>query len=225
MISAPIPCRFAGDDAPGAPQIWACRWNTDCLGDSPEAARQRARDQARTALRALLADTFQLPAAAILLDDQRGSRVHAWLVDGTPPPAGWHTLGLSISHADSVALLAVRPAGPVGVDLTVLPPRWAASHGDALRLQAALYLGPEHPTALADTDRALCPDRLVSCFAQYWAELEAGLKCLEQPLMEWSPALAQRLSACRTAALVLPGAIRGLLAAPSAAAVAWCDGA
>ena len=142
-------------------------------GASPEATRQRARDQVRATLRALLAQHFQLPLSAIAVDDRRGARVRAALVAGTPVPPGWATLGLSISHEAGVALIALRTAGPVGVDLAALPVGWPCE-GDVLQRQAALYLGPDHAAAQPGADAA--------AFVRGWAALEARLKCLETPL-------------------------------------------
>ncbi len=215
MIGAPQPCRFDGDDAPDAPRVWALAVARDVPGASPEATRQRARDQARATLRALLAEHFALPLSAIALDDRRGARVRAVLVAGTPVPPGWATLGLSISHEADVALIALRTAGPVGVDLAALPVGWPGEDdaADVLQRQAALYLGPDHAAAQRGADAA--------AFVRGWAALEARLKCLEAPLAEWSPALAARLARCDTAALALPPDLAARLPAPAAAAVAW----
>ncbi len=223
MRIATLPCHFDGDDAPGAPRVWACLWQPVAASASPETTRQRARDQARAALRALLADAYRLPASVIQLTNQRGARVRASLAQGALQPPGWSALGLSISHAEgdalaliALALIALCPAGPVGVDLASVPAGWA-NDAEALRRQAALYLGPSHAAAIGDVaagDRA-------QHFAQGWAELEARLKCLEQPLTEWSPALAQRLARCSRAALRLPPEVRQTLPAASRAAVAW----
>ncbi|MFD1711466.1 hypothetical protein FVQ98_12315 [Ottowia sp. GY511] len=213
-MCAPQCCRFAGDGAPDAPRVWALPIDIGAPFSPPEAARQDARSAARAALRALLAEHFALPVHAITLSDQRGAGVRATLAAGTAPPPGWATLGLSISHEASVALVALRTAGPVGVDVAVLPAAWSAHANDvALRQQAALYLGPAHPAAQAGADAA--------CFARGWAAWEARLKCLGEPLMEWSPALAARLGVCQVAALALPAEIAQRLPAPAAAAVAW----
>ena len=183
--------------------------------------RQHARQQARAALRAVLADAYGLPSHVIQLDDQRGVRVRATLAADTPAPPGWQTLGLSISHADSVVLIALCAAGPVGVDVAVLPPDWATGGDEALRQQAALYLGPAHPAAQAPAEAQADAGAQFGPFVQGWAALEARLKCLEQPLVEWSPALAARLARCHSATLHLPPAVRQALPAISAAAVAW----
>ena len=210
MTGAPQPCRFDGDDAPGAPRVWALAVDHGAPGASPEATRQRARDQVRATLRALLAQHFQLPLSAIAVDDRRGARVRAALVAGTPVPPGWATLGLSISHEAGVALIALRTAGPVGVDLAALPVGWPCE-GDVLQRQAALYLGPDHAAAQPGADAV--------AFVRGWAALEARLKCLEAPLAEWSPALAARLARCGTAALALSPDLAA--PTPAAAAVAW----
>lgn len=213
-MRAPQRCRFAGDDALGAPRVWGLLVDCGAPSSPPEAARQQARSAARAVLRALLAEQFALPAHAITLSDQRGTGVRATLAAGTAPPPGWATLGLSISHEAGVALLALRTAGAVGVDMAALPAAWSAhANGGALRQQAALYLGPAHPAAQAGADAA--------CFARGWAAWEARLKCLGEPLMEWSPALAARLAVCRVAGLALPADIAQCLPAAAAAAVAW----
>ena len=121
MTGAPQPCRFDGDDAPGAPRVWALAVDHGAPGASPEATRQRARDQVRATLRALLAQHFQLPLSAIAVDDRRGARVRAALVAGTPVPPGWATLGLSISHEAGVALIALRTAVLQGLGIAHLP--------------------------------------------------------------------------------------------------------
>ena len=210
MTGAPQPCRFDGDDAPGVPRVWALAVDHGAPGAAPEATRQRARDQVRASLRALLAQHFQLPLSAIAVDDRRGARVRAALVAGTPVPPGWATLGLSISHEAGVALIALRTAGPVGVDLAALPVGWPCE-GDVLQRQAALYLGPDHAAAQPGADSV--------AFVRGWAALEARLKCLEAPLAEWSPALAARLARCGTAALALSPDLAA--PTPAAAAVAW----
>lgn len=85
---------------------------------------------------------------------------------------------------------------------------------DVLRRQAALYLGPDHAAAQPGADAV--------AFVRGWAALEARLKCLEIPLAEWSPALAERLVRCNGAALALPVDLAARLPAPAAGAVAWC---
>ena len=105
----PLPCRFDGDHVPDAPRVWALALNAPGL--PPEAARQHARTLARTALRALLAEHFQLPAHAITLSSQRGALVCAELTPGTPVPPSWPTLGLSISHEHGLTLLALHAGG------------------------------------------------------------------------------------------------------------------
>ena len=213
MSLTPEPCRFDGDRAPGAPRVWALQLAGGTPGESPEAARQRARAQARAALRTLLADAFDLPPQAITLDDHRGAAVRAQLAAGTPPQQGWDALGLSISHENGISLIALRTAGPVGVDIAALPKEWLAEGDAALRRQAALYLGPTHPAVQPGADGAR--------FVRGWAELEAKLKCIGQPLSEWVPALAAHMAELNAGCLRLPiwaGDPRFL-----AAVAAWCS--
>lgn len=207
--SQAVPCRFVGDDAPGAPRVWACQCQPGPAGEQPERTRQRARDHARALLRELLAVTFQLPADAIWLDDQRGRPLRAQLSPGTPAPPGWPALGLSLSHAGADTLIALRATGPVGVDLAPLPD-WPRA--ELLRL-ACDYLGGAVAQSLAEHDEG---PLLWRAFAAKWAAHEATLKCLGLALREWSPALAAQLPSSMGIALALPDALRN-----NAAAVAW----
>lgn len=114
---------------------------------------------------------------------------------------------LSFSHQPGYALAALSRTGPVGVDLMRVEalPDWRELADD--------YLSPEVSRRLA----GLPPDGRDRAFAVAWTCLEAGLKCLGQPLTEWTPVLAARLAALHTLPLDLPAGWVGTLAVPDAA--------
>ena len=205
MPVTPIRCRFEGDDAPGAPQVYAL-WAADApAGSSPEATRTLARQHARAALRALLARELGCASETILLSDVRGR----------PPRAQGHEqIGLSISHDQGLSLLALCVGGAVGVDLVLID--HAIDQREWLRA-ATLFLPSQEAAAL---DRPAAPEHSAVAFFHAWARHEARLKCLGQPLLEWSLALQARLAGLRTAAVVLPGPA----AETYAAALAWRAG-
>jgi 4'-phosphopantetheinyl transferase len=119
-------------------------------------------------------------------------------------------VGLSVSHEPGLSLAAIHFGGPVGVDLLRVPvePEW---RGEMLLL-ARDYLGPAAARALAALP--LCDQ--VAGFAMQWTALEAGLKLWGRGLEEWSPAVQQRLAACRCLPLQLPAGFVGSLALPAA---------
>ena len=138
---------------------------------------------------------------------------------GIPPRLGWTTggrsgldaIGLSISHAPGLSLVAWCPKGAVGVDVQAVP--YATDRAELWRT-AALFFPPDRLEALAEH----ASDALFSeAFAGHWAAHEAALKCLGQGLVEYTPTLAARLAGVRTAALTLPG----WAAADVVAAIAW----
>ena len=199
------PCRFAGDDQPGAPRVWAVSTQATALAANPEDARRAARQQARAALRHALAPLLGCAADDLAVSDARGQPPRLIWTGPHPAPA-MGPMGLSISHGPGQSLVAWRMQGPVGVDVQALPRD--ASADECLRT-AALYLGPDEAMALMNQ----APDaHFFEAFAQAWAAHEARLKCLGQPLAEWSPAWAAPLAGLQAAAVTVPGC---------AAALAW----
>lgn len=109
------------------------------------------------------------------------------------PP--YQAIGVSISHARGLSLLALREGGAIGVDLM----RDDETPGELLAI-ARDYLGPDATRALA----ALPPTRRATAFAVAWTSFEARLKCLGLPLREWTPAVEQAIAACPTRPLCVP---------------------
>ncbi len=140
--------------------------------------------------------------AAIVLSEARGQPLRM---------RGHERVGLSVSHERGVSLLALCVAGPVGVDLVAIDR--AADHGE-LRRTAALFLPPREAAAL---DELGAREHQAVAFFHAWACHEARLKCIGQPLMEWSPAWQTRLADLRTAAVELPDGA----GVNYAAAIAW----
>ena len=185
---------------------------TPTHGGSPEAVRGASRRLAREALCAALARELGCAAQDIAISDCRGGapRAHA----GEPALAArLAAIGLSISHTPGLSLAAWHFGGAVGVDVQAVDDVAAIAPEELDRL-ARLYLGPDswpnRPPDLAD--KAPAAIDLIVC-AQHWAAHEARLKCLGEPLQEWSPALQARLAGCTAHGVDLP--------APWAAAVAW----
>lgn len=190
---------------------------TPAGGPHPEAARALARRLARQALAAALAHELGCAAHDFAITDRRGEAPRAVPQAGCAPAlaARLAATGLSISHAPGLSLVAWHPAGPVGVDVQALSEAEAIAPEDQARL-AALYLGPDSiPDQAAALSRQAQAAINTIVFAHHWATHEARLKCLGEPLREWSPALHARLLACRASAIALPGVARW------AAAVAW----
>lgn len=163
----------------------------------PTELRHAARLQVRTALREVLGAWLQRDADTITLASRPGQCI---TVDLAPI-----CVGLSVSHAPGMSVAAIRLGGAVGVDLMQLEsstdamPDWESVATD--------YLGPHQADALRQMTS--CQRGLV--FAQSWSRLEAGLKCLGQPLSEWTPALAQRFAQRHFSALELPPSYVGSL--------------
>ena len=185
---------------------------TPAHGGSPEAVRGAARRLAREALCAALACELGCAAQDIAITDQRGEAPRA-SADEPALAARLAVIGLSISHAPGLSLVAWRPAGAVGVDVQAVD-EVATLAADERERTARLYLGPvswpNRPSARAGKAPTAI-DSIV--FAQRWAALEARLKCLGERLQEWSPDLQARLAGCTVHGVNLP--------APWAAAVAW----
>ena len=203
-------CHFVGDAAPGAPQVWALR--TAPAGAAPGSLRQAARAQARAALRALLAAALCLRPAQLTITDQRGQSPRVRRSDGTPD-ARLARLQLSISHEAGCSLLTWCGGGAVGVDVQAVS-AGPAGDPDEWRRVAALYLGPDSWPNQAESvvDKALEATQSIA-FMTAWTQHEARLKCLGEPLQEWSPALQSRLDGCMARRVALP--------APWVGAVAW----
>ena len=199
---APLRCRFDGDDAPGAPRVFVLRAPSALPGDAPEAARAMARAQARDALHALLVSEGLIAPDAPPLSNVRGER---------PQVPGWPHLGLSISHERAISLLAFCASGAVGVDVAAVD---AAADAGELQRTAGVFLEPKAAAALSHQAHEAT---FFIAFTEAWAAHEAGLKCIGQPLVEWSPAQSARLAGVRTSPVELPA-----WATPGhVAAVAW----
>lgn len=158
--------------------------------------RQVARAQLRSAVADTLGALLERPAASIPLRSQPGQ----------PLVLDWPDarIGLSLSHAEGLSVAALHRGGAVGVDVMRVDaaalPDWAAVARD--------YLGPQACTQLA----TVAPAQRAWAFAQAWTRWEAGLKCLELVLTEWTPGLAQRLGWCCITPLDLPAPFCGALA-------------
>jgi 4'-phosphopantetheinyl transferase len=217
-LSAPAACRFDGDHARGAPRVLAVPTPT---GGGPEAERTAARQLARQALAGALAQALGCAPHDIAITGQRGTPPRAHAAPGAAAPAlaaRLGAIGLSISHARGLSLVAWHAGGPVGVDLQRVDEASFGPAPERARL-AALYLGPDFesnsPPALAGQAQA-ATDLIV--FAARWTAHEAALKCLGEPLREWSPALQARLARCPARPLAVPGAAHWAAAVAYAAA-------
>ncbi len=203
-------CTAAGLEPCGALRVLALDTRAPRAA-APEAERRHARSATREAACGRLAALLGCTPRQLALSDMRGQppRLH-WLGPGAAP-GPLATLRLSLSHAPGVSLLAWHAHGAVGVDLQAVPHH--AGTAELLRT-AALYLGDAARQALA---RQAPGDEFADAFTRRWTLHEARLKCLGQPLCEWTPALGAALASVRAAALVLPAwAGRGRVAA-----VAW----
>ena len=160
--------------------------------------RDAARQRSRLALRELLGAFGGRPAATIDLVAVPGQPMRVDLPESC--------VGLSVSHAPGMSVAAVQMDGSIGVDvMTVAHSAGVASDWAGVALD---YLGPQ---AYARLD-ALLPVQRAAAFSQEWTYFEAGLKCLGQALVEWTPALGQRLALCHIRALVLPAGYCGAVA-------------
>ena len=119
------------------------------------------------------------------------------------------TIGLSVSHAAGLSLLAIHLTGPVGIDLmpSVSTPDWLK---EIPRL-AHDYLGPQVAAQLA----ALPLDEQAASFAAAWTKLEASLKCRGVGLDEWRTAPQEAIHHCQSFSLCLPAGLIGSLALPA----------
>ncbi|QTD45732.1 hypothetical protein [Ottowia testudinis] len=218
MSATALACDFDGAALPGAPRVLALAVPA---GQSPEATRRHARQLARAVLADALGAWLGCDARAIAISDVRGQAPRATLVTAAPQTAWADRLaatGLSISHAPGLTLAAWRPAGAVGVDVQAL--HEAPMDAEEAQRVAALYLGPNsvpnHPRVVEKQARTAID---IAAFTAAWAAHEARLKCLDEPLQEWSPALQARLAACQVRPLIIPAAAGG--GRRWQAAVAW----
>ncbi len=205
MPKGPLLTGDANISAPGAAQVLAL--GTQLPYPAPPAqARDHARALARQALVQALAAALDCPPQALCVRGAPGTAPRlAWAAGGN---AGLEAVGLSISHAPGLSLLAWNLQGAVGVDVQAAPTDTSATE---LLHTAALYLEPKAAQTLAQQARAA---HFSIAFSQCWAQHEAALKCLGLGLVEYSPALAAQRAGVQTANLALPAwAPAGLVAA------------
>ncbi len=217
-----LACSFEGSARPGAPRVLAIP--IPAQPGPPEAARAAARQQARAALAQALGAWLGCGTAAITISSERGQAPKATLTQAAPGNAALSarlaTTGLSISHSAGLTLAAWHPGGAVGVDVQAAAEA-PEDPADRQRL-ATLYLGQNFMPnqAPAQEQRAQTAMTLIA-FLEVWSAHEARLKCLGEPLQEWTPALAARLAACQARTLTLPAALTANGPARRMAAVAW----
>lgn len=160
--------------------------------------RDLASQLVRSALRETLAPLLDCAPAAIPLLAQPGQPLRL---------AGRERqIGLSVSHAPGLSLVATHLIGAVGVDLLRLAD--LAMNDAELQRMAMDYLGNEVARRLA----GLSGERRRQAFAEAWVGLEAGLKCLGEGLAEWSPECQALLANCRIRELLLPAGVVGAVA-------------
>ena len=160
--------------------------------------RQLARQLVRCALRQLLGQFLDRPAASIALVSQPGQGIVLNL-PGTQ-------LRLSVSHMSGLSVAAVSCRSAVGVDVMEVGglasdmPDWAQVAQD--------YLGPVQTALLHCTSTACRP----AAFARAWTRFEASLKCCRLEMTEWTPDVADLLTSCQMMALSLPDGCCGTVA-------------
>jgi 4'-phosphopantetheinyl transferase len=164
--------------------------------------RATVRQLVRDALCELLAKQLGCQATEICLQSIPGQAIRL----DRPQTA----IGLSVSHETGLSVLAIHLTGPVGIDL--LRTTEAPFRADEIPQLARDYLGPEIARQIA----ALPLEMQTASFAQAWTRLESRLKCLNQGLQEWRPALEQALNQCACFGLQLPSGFVGTLAVPLA---------
>lgn len=160
--------------------------------------RNAARQLVRTALREMLAPLLGCTPAAMPLISLPGQAIQ--LTDQECE------IGLSVSHEAGLSLVAIHLHGAVGVDLLRLGEIPVA--GDEVLRLARDYLG----AAVASRLSSLPEEARWQAFAEAWAGLEAGLKCLGEGLLEWSPERQVLLANCRIRELALPAGLLGAVA-------------
>lgn len=191
-------CSFEGWQAADAPRV-------HLLQSVDASDRERARLQAREALRQLLAQELGCADADLQISNLRSQPPQVW--------RGGQLLALhcSISHAPGHALLAWSQGGAVGVDIQAVQ---TGASRDELADVAQLYLGLNKAIVLKEYAQNA---HFFGAFAQAWTLNEAQLKCVGTGLVEWSEALAEQLQELCSAELQLPGAM-----SEYRAAIAWC---
>ena len=217
-----LACSFEGSARPGAPCVLAIP--IPAQPGPPEAARAAARLLARAALADALGAWLGCDAAAITISSERGQAPKATLTQAAPGDAALSarlaTVGLSISHAPGLTLAAWHPGGAVGVDVQAAAEA-PEDPADRQRL-ATLYLGQNFmPNQAPGQEQQAQAAMTLIAFLEAWSAHEARLKCLGEPLQEWTPALAARLAACQARTLTLPAALTANGPARRVAAVAW----
>lgn len=170
------PCLLAGAQRADAPQLRLVQ-GLDATD------RDRARGQARAALRACLAPELGCTEADLEVSNLR-NQAPRLLLRGKPLAAPH----CSISHAPGLALLAWHGPAAVGVDIQAVD---ATAPRRELEEVARLFLRPEAARKLLD----IAPDTLFfEAFASAWTQHEARLKCAGLGLAEWSGSLQARLA-------------------------------
>ena len=140
---------------------------------------QTARQELRTALRQLLASWSRLSPERLPLCETAAGPV--W-----PEPIGGHGLDISLSYADGEGWIGLIRGEWIGVDIMRM------QHIPEAEEVARNYL---EPAALVAIQQSTDPART---FAMAWTEREARLKCLKQPLSEWSVTQASTTARCAT---------------------------
>ncbi|MFP5391170.1 MAG: 4'-phosphopantetheinyl transferase family protein [Gammaproteobacteria bacterium] len=136
----------------------------------PGTGRDTARARVRLALRELAAQVYEVAMERIGIDSAPGLAPRL-VLDGQVLAAG-----VSISHEEDYSVAALYPDGPVGIDLM------RVQDIDDWKAVARNYLGPQVLAELA----ACAPAGRALALARAWTVREARLKCLGQPLAEWS---------------------------------------
>ncbi|QTD45738.1 hypothetical protein [Ottowia testudinis] len=217
MSATALACDFDGAALPGAPRVLALAVPA---GQSPEATRRHARQLARAVLADALGAWLGCDARAIAISDVRGQAPRATLVTAAPQTAWADRLaatGLSISHAPGLTLAAWRPPAPwgrcAGAARSTHGCRRSTARGRAV---PGAKFSAKSPRVVEKQARTAID---IAAFTAAWAAHEARLKCLDEPLQEWSPALQARLAACQVRPLIIPAAAGG--GRRWQAAVAW----
>lgn len=185
--------------------------------------RERARQQIREAVRAVLSRRLDIDPACIALPAAQGHAPRI-VLDHRAARAGINAavardvghagdagdarhaavtpldIGISISHESGLSLAAINLRGAIGVDLMRVQDiaDW--------EIVARDYLGPDAARVL----NSIPATRRASAFATAWTAREASLKCLGLPLQEWTPLGLP----CRQQELLIPDGYAGSIAIP-----------
>lgn len=155
--------------------------------------RAAARQQVREVMQRLLGQYLARPPASLDL---------VFLPGQAPQMIGEPDLGLSISHAEGLSLLAIHRHGPVGIDLQA----WPSTAGLSAEIDALCRDYLAQPVA------GKTPAERQDNFIRAWTAHEAALKCLGLPLAESTPARHAALARCTCQPLDLPAGYIGSLA-------------